>query len=328
VLRVNPDFRLAAVTGALIALLGGAPVLAQQVPGYAQSHYVLPPDSVRQGVVFAGTKVPLNRREVLHRVEAQVNVLLMDRRNQTMDTLDRLAVYGPTIRTVLEDEKVPADLIYFAAALSGMLPSATIKTGGVGLWAVAQSRDRKNGGSGCAITGDWDDRRDPVLSTRLAAAQLKGLLRKDSADDWSLAMSAYVDGADSIDRVVAKAPGFSYWDLVLPHLSEAIIPRAIALKIIDTHQDFYGLTVAPISYLTYDYLDRLRLAKDLPLHVVAKWCGTSSRLIWELNPGVDSASGVLPKAEKPFPQGVPLRVPKGTEQSVRRLLAREGYLAN
>jgi hypothetical protein len=143
-----------------------------------------------------------------------------------------------------------------------------------------------------------------------------------------LAVCAFVDGADNVDPIVSKGQGFSYWDMVMPSYSEVLIPRLIALKLVDTHRDFYGVEVPPLPALSCDSLDRLKLLKDLPLHVVAKWIGTNPRAVWELNPGVDPSTGILPKPDKRSPLGFPLRVPQGMGGKVRQALVREGYIAN
>ncbi len=114
----------------------------------------------------------------------------------------------------------------------------------------------------------------------------------------------------------------------MPTYAEVLIPRLIALKLIDTHRAFYSVDVPPKPPLTYDFLGRLPLVKDLPLHVVAKWCGTTPRQMWQLNPGVSPSTGILPKADKKHPAGFPLRVPKGMESNVRQWLVKEGYLAS
>ena len=178
------------------------------------------------------------------------------------------------------------------------------------------------------MTNDWDDRRDPILSSRIACTMLQGILKRKPGTDWLLAISAFVDGADNIDPIVSKAQGFSFWDMVMPSYSEVLIPRLIAVRLVNTHRDFYGVEVPPLPELSYDSLDRLKLLKDLPLHVVAKWCGTNPRAMWELNSGVDPSTGILPKADKRSPLGFPLRVPKGMERKVRQALVGEGYIAN
>ncbi len=263
------------------------------------------------------------------RVVDQVNYLLMDRRAGMMEWFDRLALYGPMIRKVLAEEQVPDDMLYLAALLSDLLPNSRTRSGGVGWWALGSLRDKKDSSLvPWVATNDWDDRRDPILSTRIACTLLQGILRRKPGTDWLLAVCAFADGANNVDPVVNKAQGFSYWDMVMPPYSEILIPRLIAVKLIDTHKDFYGVDVPPLAPLSYDFLDRLKLLKDLPLHIVAKWCGTNPRAIWELNPGVDPSTGILPKADKRSPLGFPLRVPKGAERKVRQALVGEGYLAN
>lgn len=296
---------------------------------YSRANYILVPEALKQGFSFAEVQIPLDRHDVSVRVAEQVNYLLMDRRASMMQWFDRMAVYGPMMKKVLGDEGTSTDLIYLAALLSEMLPNAKTKTGGVGWWGLAGPKDKKNSSaSPWVVTNDWDDRRDPVLSTKIAAALFQGALRKDRKTNQLLAICAFVDGADKIDAVAEKASGFSYWDMTLPSYSEVVIPRLVALKMIDTHREFYGVHIPPLPPLAFDNLDRLKLIKDLPLHVVAKWCGTNARSIWELNPGVDPSTGVLPKPDRRSPSGFPLRVPKGMGTRVKQLLVKEGYLQN
>lgn len=296
--------------------------------GYSRANYILPPHVKEKGLKFAGVRIPLDRREVAERVVDQVNYLLMDRRAGTMQMLDRMATFGPMIRRILAHEKIPTDLIYVPALISGFLSNATTRSGGVGWWALGTAKQKGDSSAGqWVMTNDWDDRRDPVLSTRIASSILQSLRKRRAISDWLLAVAAFVDGAGTIDKIAKKSPGFSYWDMVMPPYSEVLIPRLIALKLIDRNRRFYGMNLPTMPPLSYDFLDRLKLKKDLPLHVVAKWCGTHPRAMWELNPGVDPSSGVLPKADKRSPSGFPLRVPKGNGKKVRRMLTRQGYLS-
>jgi len=297
--------------------------------GFTRAQYILPPEVQKKGFVFAGARIPLDRREVSVRVLDQVNYLLMDRRAGMMEWFDRMAVIGPMIQAVLQEEGVPNDLIYLVALLSDFLPNSRTRSGGVGWWALASGKDKKVASTPqWLVTNDWDDRRDPVLSTKIACGILQGAQRKIANNDWLLATAAFIDGADKIEAIVRKAPGFSYWDMVMPSNSEVIVPRLVALKLIDTHRQYYGVDISRLPPLQYDSLDRVKLAKDLPLHVVAKWCKLSPRSLWELNPGVDPSTGVLAKAETRSPGGFPLRVPKGMGDKVRQLLRSEGYLTN
>ncbi len=317
-----------AIIATAVSIMGAACPASSDSGGYSRGCYILPQDVQKQGFAFAGVHIPLNHQEVSFRVLDQLNYLLMDRRALLMEWFDRMALYGPTIKKTLSEESVPEDLIYLAMVLSDLLPSSRTRSGGVGWWSLVTVKEKKGQAQNQWIsTNEWDDRRDPVLSTRVAGGILKQLVRRNSNTDWLMAMCAYTDGSDKIDEVLKKSPKFSYWDLVMPSYSEALIPRLIALKIIDTHRSFYRVDVALLAPLTYDYLDRVKLLKDLPLHLVAKWCGTIPRAIWELNPGVDPSSGYIPKANKNYPAGFPLRVPKGAGPKVRQLLVTEGFLA-
>jgi membrane-bound lytic murein transglycosylase D len=296
--------------------------------GFLRAHYVLPPHVRREGIAFAGIKVPLEKSEVSSRIVDQLNYLLMDQRAGMLECFDRMAVYGPMVRKALEDEKVPADLIYVAVLVSRFLPNAKTKTGGVGWWGLGPPKGKTNSSMApWIVTNDWDDRRDPVLATRIASTILQGIVKRKPNTDWLLAIASFIDGQERIDTIVEKGRGFSYWDLVMPPDSDVLIPRLIALKLIDTHREFYAVEVPPLPPLAYDFVDRLKLNKDLALHTVAKWCATVPRSMWEMNPGVDPSTGTLPKADTRSPSGFPLRVPKGMGPKVMKSLLAEGYVA-
>ncbi|MBM3299710.1 MAG: transglycosylase SLT domain-containing protein, partial [Deltaproteobacteria bacterium] len=295
--------------------------------GFQRAGYLIPSDVKASGFTFSDAPIPLDRRDVGERVVDQVNYLLMDRRASMMEWFDRMAVFGPMIKQALAEEKVPEDLVYLCALVSDMLPNAATRSGGVGWWALGSGRSRNSSAPQWVTTNDWDDRRDPVISTKIAGRTLRGLLQKNGNNDWLLTIAAFLDGPDAVDTIVKKSPGFFFWDLVMPSYSEQVIPRLVALKLIETHRDFYAVDVPKLSPLDYDCLDQLKLAKDLPLHVVAKWCATNPRSMWELNPGVDPSSGVFPKADKRSPNGFPLRVPKGKGPLVQRMLTNEGYMS-
>jgi len=319
------------VFAAVIAMAAvvAVPSARAKADGFSRAHYVIPSEIQKKGITLAGVRVPLERREVSARVVDQINYLLMDRRAVMMESFDRMASYGPMVRKALQEENVPDDLIYLAALLSDFSPTWRSRSGGVGWWALGTAKDKKgSSATPWVTTSDWDDRRDPLNSTKIACSLLQVILKKNAGGDWLLAIAAFVDGADRIESITHKAPGFSYWDLVLPPQSDVLIPRLIALKLIDGHRTYYGVDVPPVGPLEFDFLDRLKLAKDLPLHLVANWCKISPRSAWNFNPGVERSGGVLPIGDKELSGGLPLRVPKGLGQKVRNLLAGDGYLAN
>jgi Transglycosylase SLT domain len=328
-LRTHRYAAVALALGCLIPLFGSEQVLASGQESYSRARYILPEDIRERGLTFAGARIPIDRSDVSSRVTEQINYLLMDRRAGTMQWFDRMSVYGPLIRPILIEKKIPADFLYVATLLSGLRPTAKTQSGGVGWWALSPIKGKKDFSPAQWIVNDnWDDRRDPARSTKIACTILHGLQKRSNSSDWVMTICAYVDSLDKIEAVVRKAKGYSYWDMVMPPYSEILIPRLVALKIIDTHREFYGVEVPALSRLSFDLLDRLKLSKDLPLYIIAKCCSTNPRAIWELNPGVDPSTGILPAADKRSVAGFPLRVPKGMGQKTKRLLVREGYLPN
>ncbi|MGC9029817.1 MAG: hypothetical protein ACP5LD_09135 [Desulfomonilaceae bacterium] len=322
-------FFLAASAAVFIFLvIPGHAAATTKTPGYAKTHYVLPADALKSGITFCGEKIPLTRRDVSSRVTDQLNFLLMDRRALLMEWFDRMSIFGPAMIEALSEEKVPRDLLYVAVLLSGLSPNARLKSGGVGWWSLGPWNGKKNASPPLWVTTeDWDERRDFVLSTRIASKLLKGFVKEPHAMSWLLAISAFLDGPDKIEALMKKFPGFSYWDLVTPPLSDAFIPQVVALKIIDTHREFYSLQIPALKPASYDVLEPLMLLKDLPLYVAARWCGISPRSLWELNPAVDIGNGLLPKMNAKKTGALLLRVPKGKGAAVRTLLIKEGYIA-
>jgi membrane-bound lytic murein transglycosylase D len=251
----------------------------------------------------------------------------MDRHASIGEWFNRFVLYGPIVVESLRKDNIPTDLIYLSILLSEFDPDHKTRSGGLGWWALGPSRDGSTKNVvPWVITNDWDDRRDPEISTHLTAQMVQTLQNKNPKQDWLLLISAFIDGSDKIDPLIKKSPGFSFWDLVMPPSSDSLIPRLIALKIIHQHRNFYCITVTQTKPLAFDNLDRVKLSKDLPLALVTKWTGEIPRNIWGLNPGVDLVSGILPKSDKRVPNGYPLRVPRGTGPKVKNLLETEGYL--
>ncbi len=309
--------------------LAQAAATTTRTPGYVKSAYVLPSSLQKSGFKFCGETVPLTRRDVYSRVTDQLNFLLMDRRSILMEWFDRMAIFGPSILEVLAEEKTPNDLIYVSVLLSGLTPNARLKSGGVGWWAIGSANGKKDSGFPIWVSNEhWDDRKDFVISTRIACKIFKDLFQRPHFKSWPLAISAFLDGSDKLEAIVKKFPGFSYWDIVTPPLSDAFIPQVVALKIIHTNREFYSLQTPSLNPASYDVIDRLPLLKDLPLYLVAKWCHISPRSLWEMNPAVDISSGILPKTNSKNSPGLLLRVPKGKAAEIKSLLIKEGYISS
>ncbi|MGD9819527.1 MAG: hypothetical protein AB7V04_12640 [Desulfomonilaceae bacterium] len=288
----------------------------------SRPYYDLPPQIKKSGVFFSGSRVPLERQDVAERIEDQINYYLLDRRASLIDVLERLSVQGPVIGAALTEEKLPADLIYVAAAVSDLLPTAKTKSGGYGWWSLGSLKPNNTWSS----TKEWDDRRDPVISTKLASSLFNQIRSKNSKFDWLFSIASFVDGTDKIELMAKKSPGFTYWDVVAPSFSETLIPRVVALKIINENRKYFEIDVPSTPPLEFDLVDNLKLNKDLPIRSLSQWLGVTPRRAWELNPGIDPTFGAFPKSDKRNPNATFLRVPKGSGQKAKALISSEGYM--
>lgn len=303
------------------------PSLARSSEMYVKAGYAFPPDTLRGAFTFMGEKVPINRVEVQVRVLEQLNYLLMDRRSVVINWFDQMDMYGPMVKKALKQEGAPVDLIYLSCILSGFSPTAKSKSGGRGWWALgADHSGKQRGNANWVTTKDWDDRRDPVISTKIAVRVLKNLKEKKSIKTWSIAVCAYVDGIRAVEAVLKKNNGFGYWDIVAPTYSELIIPRLIALKIIHENRAFYALDTPEADEIKVDTIEGASLKKELPLYAIAQWVGTNPRFIWLLNPGVNPSTGEFPKGDRKRGSAFPLRVPKGFGDKVLSKIKANGYL--
>src|SRR6185503_2101922 len=88
-------------------------------------------------------------------------------KSQMQTLLERSGKFMPMISKALSEEGLPEELGYLALVASELMVSATSPVGAVGLWQFVPATARQYG----LRIDDWvDERRDPIKSTRAAAA--------------------------------------------------------------------------------------------------------------------------------------------------------------
>jgi membrane-bound lytic murein transglycosylase D len=221
-----------------------------------------------------------------------------------VQALARSGKYIPMMATVLQEAGLPEDLVYLSLIESGFSPSAYSRAKAVGPWQFIRATGVRYG---LRIDNWVDERRDPVKSTRAAAAYLKDLHQQFG--EWFLAAAAYNAGERRVETALQRSNTSDFWDLTerktqLKLETRNYVPKFIAAALIAGEPEKYGFAdlvyEAPVDY------DEVTTRKPLTLTTVARLAQTTVTNIKELNPSL------LRNTTPPSEEGFTLRLPSGS----------------
>lgn len=183
--------------------------------------------------------------------------------------------YNPIFEQALEEQGLPLELKYLPMIESSLDPNAVSKHGAAGLWQFMLSTAK---GLGMEVNSLVDERRDPYLSSEMAASYLKGLY--DSYGDWSLAIAAYNCGPGTLNKAIRRAGGdpksHDFWSVYnyLPPETRGYVPAFIAVNYVMNYYPEHNISpVLPTAPLVMDtvhvtkriHFDQISHILDIPL---------------------------------------------------------------
>ena len=218
-------------------------------------------------------------------------------------SLARSGKYIPMMATVLQEEGLPEDLVYLSLIESGFSTQAVSKAKAVGPWQFIRSTGLRYG---LKINGWLDERRDPLKSTRAAAAYLKDL--HEQFGQWFLAAAAYNAGERKVEKAMNRSNADNFWDIsgkrsYLKQETRNYVPKFIAASLIASAPEKFGFV--DVVYQTPVEYDEVTLETSLRLETVARLAGTTVKTIKELNPAL------LRNITPPHENGYVVRLPSG-----------------
>ena len=227
-------------------------------------------------------RLEFSRAVIEHpRVRYFINQFSKSGRNDLERALARSGKYITMIAQVLHEEGVPEELAYLALIESGFVIHSSSSSGAVGLWQFVPSTARRYG---LKIDSWVDERRDPLKSTRAAAAYLKDL--HNYFGRWYLAIAAYNAGQGAIEKALQVSGAKDFWTLStkakLREETRNFVPKFVAASLIANDPQKYGFV--DLAYEPPMDYEEMEIQGSLRLVSLAEMAGTDPETIRALNP--------------------------------------------
>ena len=176
-------------------------------------------------------------------VRAYIDAYTKKNRSLVENMLGMSLYYMPIFEQALERENLPMELKYLPVIESAMNPDAVSRSGATGLWQLMLPTAR---GFGMEVNTLVDERRDPVVSSAVAAKLLRQLY--DIYHDWSLAIAAYNCGPGNINKALRRcnAEKKDFWAIYpyLPKQTRGYLPGFIAATYVMTYYKHHNISPA------------------------------------------------------------------------------------
>lgn len=230
-----------------------------------------------------------------------IQVYLNKQKTQLNLMLPRTDLYFPFFESVLNKHGLPDELKYLPVILSALNPHTQSEDGAAGLWQLSYKTAKLHG---LDANNYIDERRDPLLSTEVAAKHLRNLYKKYM--DWHLVIAAYTGGEASVDKAIKRAGGVrNYWDLstFLPIETQAYVPFFIAAAYVMNYHQEHGIYKRALP-MSYNITDTLYIKPQTSLKAIAIQINMPLEDLQLLNPAI--IRDIIPASAKGYPLNLPL----------------------
>ena len=241
------------------------------------------------------TKIPLNFNPV---VESYINQYLQNP-DVARKLLGKGNYYNKNIEDILVKNKLPKELKYLPAALSGLDNWVVSDDGGSGFWQlryhVAKSYDLH-------ISSYVDERRDYLMATQAAASYLNEL--HHMYDNWLLAIAAYYADPIEVNKAIRMAGGaLDYWKIhsYMPEKYQSAVPRFIAANYLFNYSKEHQLQGIPFAVVKTDTVQIFRFTS---IQQLVRALDMNPDTLWFLNPIFKKK--VIPFAGNPYLINLPV----------------------
>jgi membrane-bound lytic murein transglycosylase D len=223
----------------------------------------------------------------IERVKAQRGV-----RVRTADGLKRAGRYLAQMQQVFIDRGLPPELCFLPVVESSYDISARSFVGAVGIWQFMPA----TGKSYMRVNRQIDERRDPLESTRAAAAYLDQAY--GALGSWPLAVTSYNYGQAGMARAVAEIGSSNLLDLIqrYNHPNWGFAPKqfyAEFLAAVEVGQNFDHYFPGVVQDAPRK-IQEIALASNTSLGTAIKSTGLSQAEFLEWNPALSANLRVLP----------------------------------
>jgi membrane-bound lytic murein transglycosylase D len=182
----------------------------------------------------------------------------------------------------IERRELPAELALLPVVESSYEPHAFSNGHASGLWQFIPST-----GAHFGLKQNWwyDGRRDVYASTVAALDYLEQLHARFG--DWLLALAAYNAGQGTVGRAIERnrkaGRPTTFWHLALPAETRRYVPKLLALGMLISDPERYGVDLPHIP--NAPYFTAVEVGSQIDLALAARLAGIPMEELKYLNPG-------------------------------------------